>query len=41
VRINACNPDGELRLGMPATVVLDLDAQPDEAAQTGRQRCGK
>lgn len=41
VRINACNPDGELRLGMPATVVLNLDAQPDEAAQTGRQRCGQ
>lgn len=28
VRIMACNPDGRLRLGMPATVHIAADAQP-------------
>jgi HlyD family secretion protein len=30
VRINVCNPQDELRLGMPATVVLRLDQQAKE-----------
>ena len=41
VRINTCNPDGELRLGMPATVVLDLDAAPVPAVKPLAQRCGQ
>ncbi|HHH35906.1 MAG TPA: HlyD family efflux transporter periplasmic adaptor subunit, partial [Gammaproteobacteria bacterium] len=28
VRVFACNPEGELRLGMPATVVIPLDQPP-------------
>jgi HlyD family secretion protein len=32
-RVFVCNPDGELRLGMPVTVRLDLKAQPQ--AQPG------
>ncbi len=28
VRVYACNPQGELRLGMPATVTIDPDAMP-------------
>lgn len=30
VRVQVCNPAGELRLGMPASVNLKLDATPDE-----------
>jgi HlyD family secretion protein len=29
VRVFACNPRGELRLGMPATVEIDLEQPPD------------
>jgi HlyD family secretion protein len=35
IRVFACNPDGELRLGMPATVTLDLSATD----APGRQVC--
>jgi HlyD family secretion protein len=35
MRVFACNPEGELRLGMPATVVLDLS----NADTPGRQIC--
>jgi len=43
VRINACNPEGELRLGMPATVVLDLEGGQGGTASgdTGQDRCGQ
>ncbi|RMG34288.1 MAG: HlyD family efflux transporter periplasmic adaptor subunit [Gammaproteobacteria bacterium] len=40
MRVFACNPDGELRLGMPATVVLDLQ-QPAGAGPQGPERCGQ
>jgi HlyD family secretion protein len=30
VRVHVCNPQGELRLGMPATVILPLDPPPSE-----------
>lgn len=35
VRVHVCNPQFELRLGMPATVTIDLDAAPidSQAAQ--------
>ncbi len=35
MRVFACNPEGELRLGMPATVTLDLD----DRAVPGRNVC--
>jgi len=40
VRVFACNPQFELRLGMPATVTIDLDqaVEPD-AVLTPEQRC--
>lgn len=34
-RVFACNPEGELRLGMPATVILDLS----DSATPGREVC--
>lgn len=33
VWVYACNPSRELRLGMPATVVIDLNARPGEGVQ--------
>ena len=39
-RVFACNPEGELRLGMPATVELDLQ-QPAEAGPQGPERCAR
>ncbi len=36
VRVFACNPEGELRLGMPVTVTITLDAAGEEA-----NRCGE
>jgi len=39
MRAFACNPDGELRLGMPATVQLDLN-RDHAAAQAGPHHCG-
>jgi len=38
VRINACNPDGELRLGMPVTVQLALQ-RPNEGDQAQPAPC--
>ena len=40
VRVFACNPQHELRLGMPATVSLDLDqpVNPD-LPEKAEQRC--
>ena len=38
VRIIACNPEQELRLGMPATVVIDLDQQ-QSSADNPEERC--
>lgn len=38
VRVFACNPRGELRLGMPATVTIDLDQAPPAAR--GKSPCG-
>ncbi len=41
MRVYACNPEGELRLGMPATVELDLEAPaPTGDAQDAATRCG-
>jgi hypothetical protein len=37
VRIFACNSDNELRLGMPATVVLDLS----RTETPGKAVCGR
>jgi len=37
VRIIACNPQQELRLGMPATVKIDLDQKP--ATDNPEERC--
>lgn len=39
VRIYACNPQNELRLGMPATVRIDI-SQPPATQQKGIQSCG-
>ena len=36
MRVFACNPEGELRLGMPATVTLNLS----DPATPGREVCG-
>jgi len=38
VRVYACNPQGELRLGMPATVTIDRRATP-KAAPNGAEAC--
>ena len=38
LRIYVCNPQGELRLGMPATVILSLN-QASSAVSTGLQSC--
>jgi HlyD family secretion protein len=38
VRVYACNPDNELRLGMPATVIVPLK-QPDQHKITKEDRC--
>lgn len=35
MRVFACNPEGELRLGMPATVILDLS----DSTTPGREVC--
>lgn len=40
VRIFACNPDRELRLGMPVTVKLDLQAAPEQPPPDPDKRCG-
>lgn len=40
VRVFACNPQGELRLGMPVTVTISFDQTPP-AAETTTNRCGK
>ncbi len=34
VRVFACNPQNELRLGMPVTVNIDLTAAPDQQAKS-------
>jgi HlyD family secretion protein len=41
VRINVCNPHGELRLGMPATVEILLDQPPAVAGAGAEIRCGE
>jgi HlyD family secretion protein len=38
VRVYACNPDNELRMGMPATVVVPLH-QPDTGITPDENRC--
>ncbi len=40
IRVFACNPALELRLGMPATVTVPL-AQENSAAKTPERRCGQ
>lgn len=39
LRVFVCNPEFELRLGMPATVNIDLNASP--AAAPAESRCGQ
>jgi HlyD family secretion protein len=39
VRVYVCNPQGELRLGMPAVVMIPLP-QPDEGETDRSERCG-
>ena len=39
VRVNVCNPQGELRLGMPTTVTLSLEGPSNEPS--GPIDCGK
>ena len=41
VRVFACNPQRELRLGMPVTVRLDLAGKPLTPPPDPDQRCGK
>jgi HlyD family secretion protein len=38
IRVYACNPEGELRLGMPVTVTIPLD-QPRENLKGNTDRC--
>jgi HlyD family secretion protein len=40
IRVYACNPNNELRLGMPVTVTIPLD-QPGENIQGNTDRCGE
>jgi HlyD family secretion protein len=40
VRIFVCNPQGELRQGMPATVTIPLDQEAATTAATDANRCG-
>jgi HlyD family secretion protein len=40
VRVFVCNPQNELRLGMPTTIVIDLDAHPATGPQQSADRCG-
>jgi len=40
IRVYACNSGGELRLGMPATVSIDLH-QPAAATGSGKNVCGR
>jgi len=40
MRVFACNPESELRLGMPATVTIPLDQTGNASGQT-EERCGK
>ena len=40
VRVFSCNPQGELRLGMPVTVTIALD-QAFPSAESTTNRCGK
>lgn len=35
IRIYTCDPNGELRLGMPATITMDLTAAPNDHPQCG------
>jgi multidrug resistance efflux pump len=41
VRVYACNPQGELRLGMPATVTIALDQPHPSANQVNGLGCGE
>ena len=39
IRVYACNPENELRLGMPVTVIIPLNQKPDEFLD-GSNPCG-
>jgi len=39
MRVFACNPQDELRLGMPATVTLQPDAQVEPLSSDPAQHC--
>ena len=41
VRVYVCNPQNELRLGMPATVSVALNQPPPSASQIGGLGCGE
>jgi HlyD family secretion protein len=41
IRVHACNPEGELRLGMPVTVRIPLNQNPADSETEGTGRpCG-
>jgi HlyD family secretion protein len=40
-RVFVCNPDNELRLGMPATVTLDVDNPPGAEQRAGAPDCAQ
>ncbi len=41
VRIYACNPEGELRLGMPTTVTIPLNQSPPQSRSPAASPCGE
>lgn len=41
VRVFVCNPEGELRLGMPATVTIPLDQAKDQRSNVPPDPCSK
>ena len=41
VRVFVCNPDNELRLGMPATVIIPLDQPKGPAGEKTGDPCGE
>ena len=41
VRVFVCNPENELRLGMPATVIVPLDQSGRPAGKTAENPCGE
>ena len=40
VRVFVCNPEDQLRLGMPAMVILDLKQEAGQSGGTAARDCG-